>query len=110
LVVSERAEADLREIWLYSFKTWGEAQADRYIDELDTGLQECGADPKRGRQRDGVRPGYWSLLIRRHVAFYTFNSSTPASSSSTAPDKIAFRGRLTPEEAERRVAALLRQR
>lgn len=71
LVVSERAEADLREIWLYSFKTWGEAQADRYLDELDTGLQECGAEPERGRPRDEVRPGYWSLLIRRHVAFYT---------------------------------------
>lgn len=71
LVVSERAEADLREIWLYSFKTWGEAQADRYLDELDTGLQECGAERGRGRRRDEVRPGYWSLLIRRHVAFYT---------------------------------------
>lgn len=72
LVVSDRAEADLREIWLYSFKTWGAAQADRYLDELDAGLQECGAEPERGKQSDEVRPGYWSLLIRRHVAFYTF--------------------------------------
>jgi toxin ParE1/3/4 len=75
LVVSERAEADLREIWLYSFKTWGEAQADRYLDELDAGLHECGAEPERGKQRDEVRPGYWSLLIRRHVAFYTFTDN-----------------------------------
>ncbi len=72
LVVSERAEADLREIWLYSFKTWSEAQADRYLDELDAGLQECGAEAERGKRRDEVRPGYWSLLIRKHVAFYTF--------------------------------------
>lgn len=72
LVVSKRAEADLREIWLYSFKTWGEAQADRYLDELDAGLRECGAQPERGRRRDEVREGYWSLLVHRHVAFYTF--------------------------------------
>jgi toxin ParE1/3/4 len=72
LVVSERAETDLREIWLYSFRTWGEAQADRYLGELDAGLRECGAEPERGKCRDGVRPGYWSRLIRRHVAFYTF--------------------------------------
>ena len=72
LVVSERAEEDLREIWIYSFKTWGEAQADRYLDELDAGLQECGSEPERGKQRDEVRPGYWSLLIGRQVAFYTF--------------------------------------
>ncbi|HEX5053751.1 MAG TPA: type II toxin-antitoxin system RelE/ParE family toxin [Planctomycetota bacterium] len=71
LVVSERAEADLREIWLYSFKTWGEAKADRYLDALDAGLHGCGAEPENGRRRDEVRPGYWSLLIRRHVAFYT---------------------------------------
>ena len=71
LVISELAQADLRGIWLYSFKTWGEAQADRYLDELDVGLRECGAEPECGRRRDEVRPGYWSLLIRRHVAFYT---------------------------------------
>lgn len=74
LVVSERAEADLRDIWLFSFKTWGEAQADRYLDELDAGLRECAAEPERGRRRDEVRPGYWSLLVRRHVAFYTFTT------------------------------------
>jgi len=72
LLVSDRADADLREIWLYSFKTWGEAQADRYLDELDSGLQECAAEPERGTCREDVRIGYWSRLIRRHVAFYTF--------------------------------------
>ncbi len=71
LVVSKRAQADLREIWLYSWKTWGEAQADRYLDELDAGLHECGAEPECGRRREEVRPGYWSVLVRRHVAFYT---------------------------------------
>lgn len=71
LVVSARAQADLRDIWLYSFKNWGEAQADRYLDELDAGLRECGVEPECGRRRDEVRIGYWSLLVRRHVAFYT---------------------------------------
>jgi toxin ParE1/3/4 len=72
LVVGEHAEADLREIWLHSFTNWGEAQADRSLDELAAGLRECGAAPERGRRRDDVRPGYRSLLIRRHVALYTF--------------------------------------
>lgn len=71
LVVSKRAHADLLEIWRYSFKNWGEAQADRSLDELDAGLRECGAEPECGRRRDEVRPGYWSLFVRRHVAFYT---------------------------------------
>ena len=72
LVVSDRAEADLLEIWVFSLGTWGEAQADRYLDQLDSGLQECGAHPERGKRRDDVRTGYWSLLLRRHIAFYTF--------------------------------------
>ena len=72
LVVSDRAERDLREIWLYTFQTWGEAQADRYLDELDAGLRECGAEPERGQCRDDVRTGVRSRLIRRHVAFFTF--------------------------------------
>jgi len=79
LDVSERAETDLREIWLYSFKTWDEAQADRYLGELDAGLRECGAEPERGTCRDDVRPGYWSRLIRRHIAFYTFTENPPYS-------------------------------
>ena len=72
LVISERAEADLREIWRYSFDNWGEAQADRYLDELDAGLRNCGIKPEAGKQRDAVRAGYWSSLVRKHVVFYTF--------------------------------------
>ncbi len=72
LLFSARAESDLREIWVYSYRNWGEAQADRYLDELDEGLQDCRAQPERGNIRDDVRPGYWSQLVRRHVLFYTF--------------------------------------
>ncbi len=71
LLVSPRAEADLREIWVYSFRTWDEAQADRYLDLIESGLRLCCAEPGRGRCRDDVRPGYRSLLISRHIAFYT---------------------------------------
>ena len=69
LVISVRAAADLREIWRHSFQTWGEAQADRDLDELDAGLRKRLIEPEHGRRRDDVRPGCWSRLIRRHVAF-----------------------------------------
>ena len=71
LRISERAEAGLRAIWRWSFDRFGEAQADRYLDELDDGLQKCGAEPEDGKQRDAVRAGYWSKLVRKHVVFYT---------------------------------------
>jgi len=72
LLISERAEADLRDIWRWSCDQFGETQADRYLDELARGLHGCGAEPERGKQRGTVRPGYWSKLVRKHVAFYTF--------------------------------------
>jgi toxin ParE1/3/4 len=72
LVISERAEKDLREIWRWSFDKFGEAQADRYLDALDDGMRQCSETPEGGKQRDTARLGYWSKLIRKHIAFYTF--------------------------------------
>lgn len=72
VVISDRAEEDLREIWVYSFHEWGEEQADRYLDQLEDAMQECGAQPERGDRRESVRTGYWSRLVRKHVVFYTF--------------------------------------
>ena len=72
LVISNRAEADLREIWSWTYRRFGEAQADRYLDELGDGLQRCEAEPERGKNRSTVRPVYWSQLVRHHLVFYTF--------------------------------------
>ena len=72
LVISERAEADLRKIWHYSFDHWGASQADRYLDELDAGMRTCGAEPAGGTRQEAVRSGYWSSLVRKHVVFYNF--------------------------------------
>ena len=64
------AEDDLKDIWLYSFRNWGETQADYYLQQLDAGLQRLVDNPKLGRPRDSIRPGYRSLQINRHVAYY----------------------------------------
>lgn len=47
-----RAESDLIEIWLYTYDRWGEAQADRYFDELDEGIRQLGRIPELGRRCD----------------------------------------------------------
>ncbi len=43
-----------------------------YLDELDAGLQKCGAEPESGNRREDVRSGYWFMLVHRHVVFYSF--------------------------------------
>ncbi len=71
-----RAKQDLKNIWLYTYETWGEAQADQYFDELDNGLKTLGHNPDIGKNRDSIREGYRSFQINRHVVFYKVASST----------------------------------
>ncbi len=36
-------------------------------------MRKCGAEPEGGKQQEAVRSGYWSSLVRKHVAFYSFS-------------------------------------
>ena len=39
IVISALAENDLIGIWEYSFEQWDAGQADKYLDELNAGIQ-----------------------------------------------------------------------
>ena len=67
---SRRAEADLLSIADYTLRTWGEAQADRYIGELETCCQMLADNPRLGRPCDEVRPGLRRMEHGKHVVFY----------------------------------------
>jgi toxin ParE1/3/4 len=69
LVKDRAAEADLVGIWVYSFRQWSEAQADRYLLALENGIKKLVGEPKQGKSRDSLRPGYWSKRIEHHVVF-----------------------------------------
>jgi toxin ParE1/3/4 len=75
LVKDAAAESDLITIWIDSFSQWNEAQADRYLSALELGIRKLVDDPKTGKPRDNLRPGYWSRRIEHHVAFYTFTDN-----------------------------------
>jgi toxin ParE1/3/4 len=70
LVKKPLAESDLIDIWLYSFDTWGEAQANKYIKTLDSNLAKLLRNPLLGKSRDHLRARYRSVQIERHVVFY----------------------------------------
>jgi toxin ParE1/3/4 len=67
---SRRAEADLLSIGEYTLRTWGKAQAARYIGELEICCQTMADNPGLGRPCDDVRPGLRRLEHRKHVIFY----------------------------------------
>ena len=67
---SRRAEADLIDIWGYTFETWGERQADRYHDKLAKAFAQLSRTPNIGAPRDGIRPGLRALHAGSHVVYY----------------------------------------
>lgn len=69
------AKKDFKQIWLYTFQTWGERQANLYLGELDQAIQALAADPERGKFRDHIRPGYRSIHVNRHIVYYTFTAT-----------------------------------
>jgi toxin ParE1/3/4 len=70
------AESDLVDIWRYSSEQWGELQADKYLDELDTGIRKLADNPEIGMKRDYVRAGYRVLFVRSHAVYYTVMPAT----------------------------------
>ena len=72
VVKRPRAYADLESIWLYTYEQWGEEQAARYLRQLNDRIMELAAKPERGKSREALRAGYYSIRVGRHVVFYTF--------------------------------------
>jgi hypothetical protein len=54
---SRRAEADLLSTGDYTLRTWGKAQAVRYLADLEVFCHTLAANPALGRPCDEVRPG-----------------------------------------------------
>ncbi len=65
------AESDLTGIWEYTFGKWGEAKADKYLDELEAGIALLARDAELGSSRDRIRKGYRVLFVNRHAVYYT---------------------------------------
>lgn len=69
------AESDLIGIWQFTFERLGEAQADKYLDELDRGIRRLEAHADIGPKRDDVREGYRVLFVNSHAIYYTVTPS-----------------------------------
>lgn len=69
-----RAREDLIDIWRYTFDEWGERQADKYLDEIESKILQLQENPELGRARNDVRADYRSLTANRHTVFYKIGS------------------------------------
>jgi toxin ParE1/3/4 len=70
-VLSNKADADLDGIYVFSYRTFGEAKADAYFLRLSECLNKLASHPERGRSIDTIWPGLLYEHCARHVIFYT---------------------------------------
>ena len=56
------AETDLRDIWRYTYKTWGFDQAEKYFDHIEACCKAVGDGRARSRVLEGLQEG---VHIRR---------------------------------------------
>jgi toxin ParE1/3/4 len=63
------AEADLDDIWLFTFERWGEAQADKYGGALIIAVNALGQKSSDDDGLPRVRH-YYRIRVGRHLIFY----------------------------------------
>ena len=68
--LSPAARADVEEIWDYTVRNWGEAQAERYTRDLRDACEALGNGTLSGRSAEDIRAGYRRAAVGSHVMFY----------------------------------------
>ena len=68
---TRRADEDLQEIYRYTRRMWGRAQAELYIRGLEQRFTALAANPLTGISCEDLRPeGLRSVVHGNHVVFY----------------------------------------
>jgi len=68
--VTAKARYDLLQISQYTELKWGRSQRNHYLKQLDEAFNLIGANPKIGKDRSNVLPGYRSFQQGSHVIYY----------------------------------------
>jgi plasmid stabilization system protein ParE len=63
-------ESDLSDIWRYSFETWGEAQADRYFDDILSCFEAIATGRAKTKALTEILPDIQMHRCRYHRIFF----------------------------------------
>lgn len=69
-LLSPAAQADLEQIWDYTYDRWGVDHAEEYLREVQRAIERAAANPRIGRDCGEIRPGYRKLAAGSHTLFY----------------------------------------
>ncbi len=63
IVISPGARRDIKGIWKYTLKEWGEAQANKYLENLDREIYRLLEFPDLGVPYEHIRKCYRALYV-----------------------------------------------
>jgi toxin ParE1/3/4 len=68
--ISEKAIQDLEDIWLYTFETWSQQQADRYYNLLINEIEYIANHFESSKSMSHIKQGYRATKVKSHLIFY----------------------------------------
>lgn len=72
--ISNKAQIDIENIWLYTFETWSIEQADRYYNLILDEIEYLSQNPTSGKDYSNIRKAYYRSKVKSHYIFYRINS------------------------------------
>jgi len=78
LIIAPAAKADLKGIYQYGLRQWGQAQSGRYLENIKAQFWSITEQPLMGVERLDLLPCARSLVIESHILFYTVTTDTVA--------------------------------
>ena len=68
--ISEKANEDIDNIWLYTFENWSKEQADRYYNLILDEIEYIAENFESGKSMEHLRKGYRATKVKSHIIFY----------------------------------------
>ena len=85
----------MSDLYVYTFREFGESQADAYSQSLEETLTRLGENPELGIDASSIRKRYRRFVHKRHSVYYGGAARKRAHESG----KMAFRGHPRSEDA-----------
>lgn len=77
-LLTDAAEADLREIIRHTRRQWGDAQVRRYIAHLEHGIEHLAAGEGASRDMSAIHPALRMAHCEHHYVFCLSREDAPA--------------------------------
>ena len=68
--LTNKAVADLSNIWEYTYEVWSEKQADKYYDILISNCENIAENPDLGKVYKGISKQLLGVKINKHIIFF----------------------------------------